>query len=146
MKLSENFTLDEFTKTGTGLPNNPGFSEKHKLQLLAIYILQPTRDHVGPIAINSGYRSFQVNTEIDGSKTSQHMFGEAADIRPLESDISEVFAWMKDNLKYGQLILEARGTSKWIHVSLPRMDKENQMAMLAQWNELTMQYEYTRVH
>lgn len=146
MNLSKNFTLDELTRTSINLPNLPSPQESYNLLMLATYILQPARDYCGRLHVNSGFRSFEVNKAIGGSPTSQHPKGQAADIKPLDADINEVFAWMKNNLQYGQIILETRGDSKWIHVSLPRLDKENQMAMLAQWNDLTQQYEYTRVH
>lgn len=146
MNLAKNFTLDELTRTGTDLPNLPSPSDAYNLLMLSTYILQPARDYCGRLYVNSGFRSFEVNRAIGGSPTSQHPKGQAADIKPLDADINEVFAWMKDNLQYGQLILETRGSSQWIHVSLPRLDKENQMAMIAEWNERFKQYDYTRVH
>lgn len=146
MNLSKNFTLAELTRTSTDLPNLPSPHESYNLLMLATYELQPTRDRFGRMHTNSGFRSFSVNGAIGGSPTSQHTKGQAGDIRPMDADINEVFAWMKDNLQYGQLILETRGESQWIHVSLPRLDKENQMAMIAEWNDKYKQYDYTRVH
>lgn len=44
-------------------------------------VLDPLRALIGrPIIITSGYRSQQVNELVGGSKTSQHLLGQAADI------------------------------------------------------------------
>jgi zinc D-Ala-D-Ala carboxypeptidase len=125
--MIQNFPLGEMIRTGTGLPNLPGPVEEERLLILRAYILQPTRNKFGPISVNSGYRSPAVNKTISGSPTSQHMEGGAADIRPLKADIREVYAWMRDNLIYGQLIFEQKDGAEWIHVSIPRLGKKNMM-------------------
>lgn len=44
-------------------------------------VLQPLRDKVGhPLNINSGYRCPDLNKEVGGVATSQHVLGSAADI------------------------------------------------------------------
>ena len=62
MKLSENFTLDELTKSQEairlGIPNEPNEEHIINLMLLCKNILQPVRDHFKiPVSISSGYRS-----------------------------------------------------------------------------------------
>ncbi len=126
--LSKNFSLDELTVTSTSASNQPIGIHKEKLLYLCQYLLQPIRDEFGRVDINSGYRSKGVNLAIGGSKTSQHCKGEAADIRT--PDLWEVYLWILDNLSFGQCIYEEKGAAKWIHISLPRMDKPNQQAML----------------
>lgn len=130
MQLSKSFTLEELTKTGTGLPNVPGAEEIAKLQWLAEELLQPIRDRFGPIKISSGFRSPEVNLAV-GSKTpySQHIKGEAADIIPIDARLTEVFDWIvkESGLMFGQCILE-KGV--WIHISLPREGKPNQQALI----------------
>lgn len=134
MLLSKNFTLRELTKTDTGLPNVP--DEKHKafLLLLAIFILQPIRDRHGPLTPNSGFRSLRVNRKINkgkgGSLTSQHLEGQASDIVPLAADFIEVYRWIvkESGLDFGQCIVyPGRG---FIHISLPRLYKENRQALI----------------
>lgn len=129
MQLSENFSIEELTVTETGLFNTPGAAELEKLLYLATYILQPIRNQFGPIRINSAFRSKQVNEKIGGATSSQHQLGEAADIEPLQATLEEVFDWIQKNLKYGQCILEHKGNAKWLHVSLPRIGKQNSMNM-----------------
>lgn len=127
MRLTKNFTLDELCVTSTGLPNRPDAQQTEKLLYLAWYILQPVRDRFGAIRITSGYRSPEVNRAIGGSMSSQHVLGEAADIQVPGADLREVYVWMRDNLRYGQLIYESRDGKEWIHVSLPRVGKKNMM-------------------
>lgn len=130
MKLTKNFTLGELCVTDTGLPNVPEPHVVDRLLLVAFYLLQPTRDRYGPLKINSGFRSLEVNhhPDVQGSGTSQHLRGEAVDMEPLEAEIEEVYAWMRDNLIYGQIIFEDKKGKKWIHISLPRVGKKNMMA------------------
>jgi len=125
MNLSPNFTLKELTATGTGIENEPLSIERDKLLYLAQYILQPIRDAWGRIQISSGFRSAPVNFKVGGSPSSQHLFGEAADIRPLDIDLDTVFDWILRTRTFGQAILEPT----WIHISLPRLNKPNQQAL-----------------
>lgn len=129
MELSRNFQVSELMVTETGLYNTPGQAELEKLLFLATYILQPIRNVFGPIKVTSGFRCKQVNERIGGAKNSQHVFGEAADFIPLQAPLEDVFAWIKDNLVYGQVILEDKNGKRWIHVSLPRIARGNMQAM-----------------
>lgn len=130
MRLSKNFTLDELIVTSTSGSNIPSGIHKEKLLYMANYLLQPTRDRWGPVVVNSAYRSEAVNAAIGGSSTSQHPRGEAADIRTPDADLWEVYLWILENLSFGQCIYEEKGSAKWIHISLPRLDKPNQQALL----------------
>ena len=84
MKLSENFTLDELTKSQEairlGIPNEPNDEHITNLILLCKNILQPIRNHFKmPVSISSGYRSAALCEAIGSSPNSQHTRGEAAD-------------------------------------------------------------------
>ena len=86
MNLSKDFTLEELISSNTArakkIDNTPSEAAKQKLQKLATEVLQPIRDSWGlPIRITSGYRSPKLNAAIKGSKTSQHVLGEAVDIK-----------------------------------------------------------------
>ena len=87
MKLSKNFSLEELIKSDTAIRkeinNIPSEDVTSNLQELVDNVLQPIRDRMGPVVIVSGYRSPQLNTEIGGSKTSDHCLGMAADIEVL---------------------------------------------------------------
>jgi hypothetical protein len=126
--LSKNFSIREFEKSQTALrkniPNKMGPVELMAARLLAEKVLQPVRDHFGPTSVSSGFRSNKLNKEIGGSKTSQHRFGEAADIEVPGVSNYDLAVWIRDNLTFDQLILEAyepgEPNSGWVHVSYRR--------------------------
>lgn len=122
----KNFTLEEMTRTNTGLPNTPTTEEEKKLLWMATYVLQPIRDEWGRLYTTSGFRSFDVNFKVGGHIRSQHKDAEATDFQSKEANIKEVFNWIrKSGIKYGQLIYEKRGKTEWIHISMPRLNREN---------------------
>ena len=126
MKLSNNFSLKEMTKSQTalrrGIDNEPGEEVIDNLKNLCENVLQPVREHFGkPVNINSGYRSPELNSAIGGSKTSDHCKGMAADIEIRGIDNGDIAEWIQENCDFRQLILEfytpGVGDSGWVHVS-----------------------------
>ena len=92
IRLSEHFMLSEFTRSSTaerlGICNElDPFYPTHKdiianLRNLCEQVLEPLRAYVRqPIIISSGYRSPALNQALRGAPRSQHLTGEAADIR-----------------------------------------------------------------
>jgi zinc D-Ala-D-Ala carboxypeptidase len=130
MQLSKNFSLTELTKSQEairkGLDNTPSPVVIANLLTLVCMLLQPLRDKVGPIIASSGYRSEAVNTAIGGSKTSDHMYGQAADIESTSISNLELAHLIVKNFKFTQVILEfyveGDPNSGWVHVSY---DKNN---------------------
>ena len=128
MRLSTNFTLEEFTRSQTAIrqniDNTPTEEHSENLKLLCEMVLQPVRDHFGPIAINSGYRGVVLNKTIGGSWKSQHCEGKAADIECPGTGNRHVADWISDNCTFDQLILEFHTPgipdSGWVHVSFNR--------------------------
>lgn len=136
MKLSNNFTLEELSKTDTGFINVPNATEADFLRQLCIYVLQPIRDEFGRIKVNSGFRCKAVNDAVGGKSNSQHKKGQAVDIVPLEDTIMPVYRWILDNLQLGCCIIyPQRG---FIHVSLPRNNKGNNQALICMNGEYTL--------
>lgn len=123
MNLSKNFTLTELCKTQVrGVDNTAPAEVISRLRVLCERVLQPTRDHFGPVVVNSGYRSPAVNAAVGGSKTSQHMRGEAADIECPGIHNYFLAEWISENLDFDQVILECYEpggdpNSGWVHVS-----------------------------
>lgn len=112
-RVTKNFTLEELTKGET-------FPEKVLVRLrgLIINVLQPVRDHFkAAVIISSGARTVAHNQAIGGAALSQHLFGEAADIKVKGVSDLDVFAFIRDNLEFDQLIYEIKGNTTWIHVS-----------------------------
>lgn len=132
MRLSRDFTLEELTRTSTGLPNHPAQEEVAMLAGLAASLLQPIRDRWGRIEIRSGYRCYAVNSAVGGVPTSRHCFGEAADFIALDASLDEVYRWIvsESNLNFGQCINENKAGHRWIHVSLPREGGRNMEALV----------------
>jgi hypothetical protein len=126
MKLTENFSLAEMTKSETALrhdlDNTPGEVETANLKRLAEKVLQPVRNHYKKgVKVNSGFRHPEVNAKVGGSKTSDHCKGQAADIEIPGVANADLAEWIKDNLEFTQLILEfytpGIPDSGWVHVS-----------------------------
>ena len=123
--LSKNISLEEAISsqaaTRLKINNTPSAEIQNKLKITAEKVIQKVRDHFGqPIRISSGYRSPKVNAAVAGSKTSQHMTGEAYDIQGTNGVTNaQIFEYIKQNLLFDQLIWEF-GTTKnpaWVHVS-----------------------------
>ena len=81
--LTPHFTVAEFEVTNTGLPNTMPEDMVCAARCLCAAVLEPLRRRSGPLRVSSGYRSPALNKEVKGSKSSQHMRGEAADIVPV---------------------------------------------------------------
>ena len=126
MNLSANFSLKEMTRSDTatrlGLNNTPDEKTIDNLKTLCEKVLQPVRDHYGKtVTVTSGFRSSETNQAIGGSKSSDHVRGQAADIEIPGVPNAELAQWITDNLEYTQLILEfytpGIPDSGWVHVS-----------------------------
>ena len=65
-----------------GIDNTPPAEVQGAMALLVANVLDPLRAGLGrPVRVTSGYRAPAVNRAVSGSPTSQHMLGEAADIK-----------------------------------------------------------------
>lgn len=120
----EYFTIKEMTKSSTAIrnkiDNTPSKEEEKNIIDLVENILDPLRKEYGkPIIINSGFRNKQLNKLIGGSKTSQHLTGQAADIQTIvdtKEENKKLFDLIqKLNLPFDQLIDEY--DFNWVHVS-----------------------------
>ncbi len=119
MRLSPHFTLAELR--GDRAPE----WAKSALRSLAVDLLEPIRLRWGPVVVSSGYRAPAANASANGAPTSQHMRGEAADIRTPEADLVAVWEWVawRSGLPFGQAIYEVHppsnpGGAPLLHVSL----------------------------
>jgi zinc D-Ala-D-Ala carboxypeptidase len=125
MKLSENFTLDEFllsqTASRMGIDNIPSPEVVENLRNLTVNVIQPLRNKFGPVVISSGYRSVKLNSAVGGAKESQHLYGMAADINIPTLGNDKLAEYIRDNMVFDQCILEfytlGHPSSGWVHVS-----------------------------
>ncbi|MDQ3800759.1 MAG: D-Ala-D-Ala carboxypeptidase family metallohydrolase [Acidobacteriota bacterium] len=132
LSLSENFKLLEFvisvTAENHNIDNMPNNTEIARLRELCRKILQPAREALGPLKINSGFRSEELNRLVGGVPNSDHRQGYAADVVPLNGDTRALAVWVVRNVpEFDQVILEF-GTPqrpRWIHLSVaPRLRRQ----------------------
>ena len=122
--------MKHFTEKELGIDGANAIVKKN-MNTLVNKLLDPLREKVGAIRVNSGYRTPAHNKQIGGSLTSQHVKGEAADIFPLEKDIDDVFTLIIREFKYDQVILEKNNAgARWIHISY-KAEGNRQKAMTA---------------
>ena len=135
MKLSENFSLQELTKSQTatrkGIDNTPSEEHQETLKSLCPTVLQRVRDHFGKVVtVTSGYRSPELCTAIGSKPTSQHAKGEAADFEIFGVSNKELADYINETLDYDQLILEfwneSDPNSGWVHCSYSEANNRKQ--------------------
>ena len=140
MQLTEHFTLEEMTVSPTakklGLSNQPTAEHIANMKYCCEKILEPVRTHFGkPVQVNSSYRSPLVNKAVGGSKTSQHVNGQAIDFEIPGIDNKTVADWIADNLEFDQVILEfyTKGdkNSGWVHASIKKEGGNRKQRLIA---------------
>lgn len=124
------FSIDELTKSTTayrkGIKNIPTKEVEQNLTALIENILDPLREAYGkPIIVTSGYRCKELNQAIGGAKNSDHLYGQAADIRTIKDTKEEnkkLFDLIqKLKLPFDQLIDEYN--LNWVHVSYSKKNR-----------------------
>jgi putative chitinase len=138
-KLTEHFALEEMTVSPTakrlGIPNTPTAEHIENMRYCCEKILEPVRAKFGPVTINSSYRAPLVNKAVGGSKTSQHVNGQAIDFEIKGVDNRKVADWVADNLEFDQVILEfyAAGdkNSGWVHASIKKEGGNRKQRLVA---------------
>lgn len=112
-----------------GIDNTPPPGIVVAMKLVANTCFEPARLKFGAIGVNSFYRCLLLNIAVGGSKTSQHMRGEAIDMdRGSRAKNKELLEWCKANLKYDQLISEYPNEEgpNWVHISFSANGNRNQ--------------------
>jgi hypothetical protein len=123
LKLTPHFALDEpgmvsSDTTPATVPTSAVIALAH----LADNVLEPVRALMGcPLHIDSGYRTVAHNAAIGGSPNSQHLCGQAADVRPLDADgvfsAEEFRRIATSDVPFDQCILYASGFVHLSHVA-----------------------------
>ena len=141
--ISKHITYAEAIHSNTakrrGIDNTPSPVHVETMKVTAAKIFEPLREFVGgPIKVTSMYRSPALNEAIGGSKTSQHMKGQAMDLDDVYGfkTNAEMYHWIKENLNFDQMIWEF-GTDtnpNWIHVSYVN-DEDNRNRCLKAYKE-----------
>jgi zinc D-Ala-D-Ala carboxypeptidase len=149
-KISKHISYKEGVYSTTakrlGIDNTPDAYALQNMELLAEKVFEPLREYVnGPIAINSFYRSPELNQAIGGSSKSQHCEGRAIDIDDTYGYMSnkEMYEYIKNNLDFDQIIWEF-GTDDnpdWVHVSYVDHDFNRQRCLKAYKEDGKTKYE-----
>jgi len=122
-QLGRFFTWVELTRsaaaTRLGLDNRPPPEAQEALRQLVAQVLDPLRAALDlQVHINSGYRSPAVNQAVRGSATSQHMKGEAVDIRvDGVTAVALATAIVRLGVPFDQVIWYAPERGGHVHVS-----------------------------
>lgn len=144
-RISKYLTYREATKSQNaerkGIQNIPNEVQIEAMKYVAVNVFDHVREFVGgPLHASSFFRSPDLNLAIGGSKTSQHMKGEAIDI---DCDTFghgtnlKVFNFIREHLPFDQLIAEypdKEGNPSWVHVSLVKDPKKNRRQVLVCYN------------
>ncbi len=159
-KLSEHFTLGEFTKSGSHpeMYNIPSHEAIANLKRLCVWLeklrqryndkyvvvkgdsstsLGMTNGGEEPIRINSGYRSPQLNRAIGGAANSNHLTGCAVDIRVENMEqllrYAVILMDYADETKqeFDELLIEKnRHGAIWLHFAVRPKDNRRKVAFI----------------
>ena len=139
-KLSEHFTLGEMTKSNSHpeVYNIPSHEAIANLKRVCGWLEVLRERSGGPVRINSGYRSPQLNKKVGGAPTSNHLTGCAADIR---------VTGMEQLIRYAAILLEYADESKqdfdellieknrygaiWLHFAVRPKDNRRKIMILS---------------
>ncbi len=114
IQLSQHFRLSEFLNLKKHPANIPTMQAVVNMTYGCHQLLEPARLIVGPIIINSGFRCEAVNRKVGGVKNSQHLIGQAADIRPKNP---AQFAALVDFFRTWEYTDQLLTASTWLHIS-----------------------------
>ena len=138
-QLPEFFTIAEFEYSDTaiklGIDNTLKIAEHYEnARQFMLQILDPLRKAwteycieknigSGIIDVTCGYRTEELNDAVNGSKTSAHCIGCAADIKPRNGQMKAfqkfVPKWLEENgIMFDQFIIEKpkNGVASWLHI------------------------------
>lgn len=120
MQVTPHFSLDDLTKTSTGLPNEPEVGCAANMLRLSESLLEPILTLLGgPLVVHSCYRSPQVNQRVGGDPASAHLEARACDFHPAGQGIHEAFERIRvSEIPYDKLIIEHHGGAEWIHAQI----------------------------
>ena len=138
--ISKHVSYKEGVRSNTalrlGIENTPRAEQLEKMSVVANEVFEPLREWVGgPIKINSFFRCYKLNKAIGGSKTSQHMSGQAMDIDDTFGckTNTEMFNYVKDNLDFDQMIWEFGDDDNpdWVHISFVSKEENRNRCLKA---------------
>jgi hypothetical protein len=142
--VSGHFSWDEVVTTDTGLENEIPEVLKPNAQRLADTVLEPLRVLLGPMRVDSWYRSPAVNKAVGGEETSYHRLALAADCVPAGNVFNKfkLALTLLDTLPIDQIIFEHRH-SDWIHIGTAKDGATpRRQALVSEPNPITGKTDY----
>jgi zinc D-Ala-D-Ala carboxypeptidase len=133
MKLSQNFTTEEFEKSNTalrrGIDNSipkelldEAMKTASMMENIRLYLSTKANKTI-PIKVSSAYRCLELNRIIGSLDTSDHILMKAVDFEAPEFgtpyEVCKSLVPVMDALGIGQIIYE----HTWVHVSSKKPDK-----------------------
>ena len=131
--LSPHFVLGEFTRSNSHpkVYNIPTHEAIANLKRVCVWLEVLRARAGGPIRINSGYRSPQLNRKIGGVKNSNHLTGCAVDIRVTGMEQAKQYAEIlrkyadESHQDFDEILIEKnRYGAVWLHFAVrPRENR-----------------------
>lgn len=150
--LTANFSVAEFLKYDNGkrtfAPSkiHDWANKRARLLLLCQTVLQPMRDGFGRVEVVSGYRSPEWNTQVGGSRTSDHLWidGCCADIKPHETTRETLIDWLMDMLPFAWGECIYYGDTGHLHIGLPTAKDHGQLLYMHRTKKVTVDIPWRR--
>ena len=138
--LSPHFELGEVTKSNSHpeVYNIPSHEAIANLKRVCGWLEVLRKRSGGPVRINSGYRSPQLNKKVGGAPTSNHLTGCAADIRVTGMEQLIRYAAIlldyadETGQEFDELLLEKnRYGAIWLHFAVRPKDNRRKIMILS---------------
>lgn len=137
MKISDYFTLKDVMVSGK-LRAFGGFSQRDmiaNMRCLAVNCLDPIKDKYPGLFLTSGFRDYVPK---GGSQTSQHMLGQAVDMKFngfSKTQYFDIVKWIGANIPHDQLMNEYLASGGcWIHISFKPNGQGNKSQNFTMYN------------
>lgn len=111
-----------------GIDNTPPLDVRQKISNTVKCIIMPLSYYLeDSFVVTSGYRCEELNKKVGGVSNSQHLFGEAVDIR-FESQrlMAKAVKYIYDAINFDQLILY----KNFIHVSIKSSGRQRREVII----------------
>ena len=136
------FTIEELCKSSVAkknkIDNTPSEEIIENLTEFTDEFLDKLREVWGsPIKVSSGFRCEELNKKVGASKTSAHLKGFAADLKPVNGDIDGLVACaieLSKTLNFDQIIDEYSGNKHWLHIGYKNLKGQQRRRIMTYKN------------